>query len=128
MSQSGDVTPPTPLTQADLERDLVEMGLVEGDLLNMKVSMRSIGYVVGGARTLIEAVRAVIGPRGTLITDSFVTAHPLPLSKRAARRVTDRGTPSYAGALANAMLAHPEAVCSRHPIQRFVASALRPRP
>ena len=109
-----------PISQERLVHDLEALGVRPGDLLNIKVSMRSIGYVVGGPRTLIEAMREVIGPQGTIVAEAFVKVHPLPLSKRDARRITDRYTPSYAGALANTMLHYPEALCSRHPVQRFV--------
>ena len=109
-----------PIGKERLVHDLKALGVRPGDLLNIKVSMRSIGYVVEGPRTLIEALCEVIGPEGTMVAESFVNVYPLPLSKSDARRVTDRLTPSYAGAVANAMLYHPEAVCSRHPVQRFV--------
>ena len=109
-----------PIGKERLVHDLKALGVRPGDLLNIKVSMRSIGYVVEGPRTLIEALCEVIGPEGTMVAESFVNVYPLPLSKSDARRVTDRLTPSYAGAVANAMLYHPEAMCSRHPVQRFV--------
>ncbi|MHB8104779.1 MAG: AAC(3) family N-acetyltransferase [Dehalococcoidales bacterium] len=110
-----------PIDKRDLVSDLETLGVRQGDLLNLKVSMNSIGYVVGGAKTLIDAILEVVGSKGTIITDSFVDVYPLPLNKRDAQKVSDRFTPSYAGALANTMLYHPDAVCSAHPVQRFVA-------
>jgi len=108
-----------------LVKDLEALGVRKGDLLNVKVSMTSIGYVVDGSKTLIDALLEVIGPKGTIVTDSFVNFYPLPLSKDNARRISDRYTPSYAGALANTMIYRPDAFCSTHPIQRFVAIGAR---
>lgn len=110
-----------PLTHDTIVRDLKELGVRSGDLLNLKVSMRSVGYVVGGPRTLVDALVEVVGPEGTLVTDSFVNVYPLPLSARDARRISDRYTPSYAGALANVMIQYPGSHRSLHPVQRFVA-------
>ncbi len=110
-----------PITLERLIKDLRALGVRKGDLLNVKVSMGSIGYVVGGAHTLIDALLEVVGPEGTIVTDSFVLVYPLPLSEKDALRVVDRHTPSYAGALANAMAYRPDAVRSSHPVQKFVA-------
>ena len=110
-----------PIDKRHLVKDLRALGVRQGDLLNVKVSMDSIGYVVGGSKTLIDALLEAVGPKGTIVSDAFIMSYPLPLSKRSARRISDMFTPSYAGALANAMLYYPNAFCSRHPIQRFVA-------
>lgn len=110
-----------PIDKERLVKDLKALGVRQGDLLNVKVSMSSIGYVVGGAKTLIDALLEVVGSKGTIVTDSFVNVYPLPLNKRDAQKVSDRFTHSYAGALANTMLYHPNAYRSAHPVQRFVA-------
>lgn len=111
--------------RADLVRDLRALGVASGDLLNAKVSLKSIGNVVGGADALLEALLEAVGSAGTIVTDSFVTAYPLPLSPEDAGRVSDSKTPSYAGALANAMIRHPKALRSGHPIQKFAAVGAR---
>ncbi|GAH28757.1 unnamed protein product, partial [marine sediment metagenome] len=104
-----------------LIEDLQALGIIQGEVLYTKVSMSSIGYVVGGAKTLIDALLEVVGPAGTIITNAFITGYPIPLSQKNAQKISDRYTSSYAGAFANAMVYHPDAVCSTHPIQRFVA-------
>jgi len=109
------------ITRDRLVEDLKNLGVQTGYLYNVKASLKSIGFVEGGAKTVIEAILEAISPDGTLVSDSFVDAFPLPLSEKHAKIISDRHTPSYAGAIANAMLKHPKAVCSTHPIQRFVA-------
>ncbi|OFY18270.1 MAG: AAC(3) family N-acetyltransferase [Bacteroidetes bacterium GWF2_33_38] len=108
------------IKKAELIADLRNIGLKEGDLLHLKVSLKSIGKIEGGAKTLIEAFLEVLGDKGTIVSDAFVTAHPLPLSKKNST-LTDDFTPSYAGGFANAMIKHPNIYRSKHPIQKFAA-------
>lgn len=110
-----------PIDKDRLVNDLKNLGVRRGDLLNIKVSLKSIGYVIGGANTVIGALLEAVGREGTIVSEAFVKVYPLPLSKENAKRISDRFTPSYAGAVANTMIKHPKAVCSTHPVQRFVA-------
>lgn len=104
-----------------LVNDIRKLGVKMGDLIHIKVSLSSIGYVEGGAETLIEALLDVVGETGTIIADAFVLAYPLPLSKEDAKKISGTMTPSYAGAVANVMIKHPKMFRSLHPIQKFVA-------
>lgn len=106
------------LTRIDLVRDLRNLGVTEGDLLNVKASLRSIGNIQGGVDTLIEAILEAVGPSGTIVTDSFVDVHS-PFSRAFWKNVIDQDAPSYAGALANAMLRRRDVHRSRHPVQKF---------
>jgi len=108
------------INKSILISDLHNLGVRSGDLLNVKVSLKSIGIITGGAQTLIDALLDVVGPEGTIITDSFVQSYPLPLSTENAKLISGPDTPSYAGAVANAMIHHPKAFRSPHPIQKFV--------
>lgn len=112
-------------TKEDLKKDLQEIGVKQGDLLHMKVSMKAIGNVEGGAKTLLDALLETIGPEGTLISDAFVSVYPLPLTPEQEKIVADDLTFSYAGAFANEMIKHPNMKRSRHPIQKFVAIGKR---
>lgn len=110
-----------PIDEDRLVNDFKNLGVRRGDLLNIKISLKSIGFVTGGANKVIEALLKAVGPEGTIVVDTFVKVYPLPLSKKNAEKISDRFTPSYAGAVANAMIKHPKAVCSIHPVQRFTA-------
>lgn len=109
------------INREDLVRDLRELGVKKGDLLNLKVSLKSIGWIEGGANMLVEALLEAIGETGTIVADAFINVYPLPLSKENAKKISDQKSPSYAGALANAMLKHPKMFRSSHPVQKFVA-------
>jgi aminoglycoside N3'-acetyltransferase len=106
------------LTKNDLIYDLEKLGLVRGDVLNVKVSLRSIGEIDGGVNTLIDALLDIVGPEGTLVTDSFVSVRS-PFTLSFWRNVVDQDTPSYAGGLANAILNYPGVARSNHPVQKF---------
>jgi aminoglycoside N3'-acetyltransferase len=108
-------------TKDQLIKDLQQAGIKKGDLLHLKVSLKSIGKIEGGAETLLQALLDTVGAEGTLVIDSFVSSYPLPLSNDNAAKISTVNSPSYAGALANTMIKHPESVRSKHPIQRFTA-------
>ncbi|MEA3450473.1 MAG: AAC(3) family N-acetyltransferase [Bacteroidota bacterium] len=108
-------------TKEDLIKDLKNIGIQKGDLLHLKVSLKAIGKIEGGPKTLIEALLDVVGKEGTIISDAFVPVFPLPLSKEDSEKISEEKTPSYAGAFANAMIKHSKSFRSKHPIQKFSA-------
>jgi aminoglycoside 3-N-acetyltransferase len=55
------------LTTGDIARDLRTLGLEPSGVLLLHASMRVMGLVAGGAATVVEAVRDVLGPAGTLV-------------------------------------------------------------
>lgn len=111
-------------TKKDLVNDLIQLGLKVGDLVNVKVSMRSIGKVDGGAKTLIEAILEVIGESGTIVVDSFLPVYPIKKLKKNKSLVSNNHTKSYAGAFANEVIKHPDCYRSNHPVQKFSAIGL----
>ncbi|MCU4162539.1 AAC(3) family N-acetyltransferase [Carboxylicivirga caseinilyticus] len=109
------------ITEESLIEDIKKAGVPEGCLLHLKVSLKSIGKVEGGPQTVLNAILKVVGDSGTIVIDSFVTSYPLPLSEKNASNISTNESPSFAGAVANAMVKHPKSVRSKHPIQRFTA-------
>ncbi len=109
------------LNKTDLVNQIRNIGVKGADLLHLKVSMRSIGDIDGGAQTLLNALLEVVGEKGTLVSDAFIDVYPLPLNESQAEQIADDHTRSYAGAFANAMVKHPDMVRSQHPIQKFAA-------
>jgi len=106
------------LTKEDLIRDLRALGLSLGDLVNVKASLRAVGEIKGGVDTLIDALIEVVGPTGTIVTDSFVDVYS-PFGPRFWTKVVDQDTRSYAGGLANAILQRSGVCRSKHPVQKF---------
>src|SRR5690606_34398026 len=56
-----------PVTRSRISRDLAELGLRDGDVVMFHTRMSAIGYVAGGAPTVIAALRDAVGERGTLM-------------------------------------------------------------
>ncbi|MFT8353003.1 MAG: AAC(3) family N-acetyltransferase [Gluconobacter japonicus] len=56
-----------PVTQARLTVDFRRLGLEPGMTVLVHTTMSRIGWVCGGARTVIEALFQAVGPEGTLV-------------------------------------------------------------
>ena len=74
---------------------------------------KSLGGVLGGPRTVVEALLEAVGQQGTLVVPTFThsgTTHFDP-----------RSSPSLNGAITEAARAHPRAVRSWHPTHAVTA-------
>jgi aminoglycoside 3-N-acetyltransferase len=56
-----------PSTVASLTGDLRALGIEEGDVVLVHASLSRLGWVVGGAQAMVEALLAAVGASGTLI-------------------------------------------------------------
>ena len=56
-----------PITQADIKRDLLALGVQPGMVLLVHSSLSKIGWVSGGAVAVIYALEDILGPEGTLV-------------------------------------------------------------
>jgi len=54
-----------------ITEDLVKLGVKTGDLLAVHSSLKSIGFVEGGAETVVAALKNVLGLSGTLMMPVF---------------------------------------------------------
>ena len=50
-------SPATPITKEHLVADLRALGLDDGATVMVHTSLRSLGWVIGGAQTVLEALR-----------------------------------------------------------------------
>ncbi len=55
-----------PVTRSSLARELAALGVKPGMLLNVHSALSSLGWVVGGAQTVVDALLEVLGADGTL--------------------------------------------------------------
>ncbi|MBQ1607625.1 MAG: AAC(3) family N-acetyltransferase, partial [Lachnospiraceae bacterium] len=55
------------VTKTDIVTDLKKLGLKQGDTVMVHTALKSIGYVCGGAQTVIEALIEVVGEDGTIM-------------------------------------------------------------
>ncbi|QUH30734.1 aminoglycoside N(3)-acetyltransferase [Vallitalea guaymasensis] len=58
------------LTKEDLIEQFSKCGVAKGQTIFVHTSLKSIGFVVGGAETLIRALLEIVGPEGTLMMPS----------------------------------------------------------
>lgn len=103
------------------------VGVYPGMNLVVHSSLSSLGQVEGGASTVVESLRAAVGPTGTVVVPAFTrqVADPDPLEagvptavvreRRAAVLTFRRDLPSSMGAIPEALRSLPDSVRSPHP-------------
>ena len=105
--------------RSQLVDDLKRGGIRKGDLVHVKLSMKAVGKVKGGAAEVIESLLEAVGEEGTIVADAFINVYEP--NQRKVADLLAQNQKSYAGWFVNEMIAHPRAFRSAHPIQRFVA-------
>ncbi len=111
------------ITRARLREDLTKLGLGQGDIVFFHSSLRSLGWVEGGAETVIDAFLEVVGPAGLVIaptlTFSFVGHHDDETG------FDPKQTPSRVGAITDHLWRRPGAHRSAHPTHSLAAIGRR---
>lgn len=125
-----------PVTQSLLVSDLKKLGLEAGMTVIVHVSMKKIGWICGGAVTVIQSLQKILTPAGTLImpahsadvSDPGEWANP-PVPKNWLKAIyqemppydPDR-TPTFGiGSVAETFRKFPGVLRSGHPIYSFSA-------
>jgi aminoglycoside 3-N-acetyltransferase len=108
------------LTRQDILAGLLALGVQRGDLLEVHSSLSSLGWVQGGAETVIQALMDAVGPGGTLVMPAIPVSPPVPLTeKEVARGITwkvrvlpcDSPGRTGMGAIADAFRRRPDVIC-----------------
>jgi aminoglycoside 3-N-acetyltransferase len=134
------VTAATLHTRATLSGQLRELGVRPGSVLLMHSSIRAMGHVCGGTVAVVQAIRDVLGPGGTLVvpthtpnnSDPAQWRHPpvpeswWPVIRAESPPFDPAVTPSrWMGALAELVRTWPGARRSDHPQVSFAALGAR---
>ena len=69
------------VTQKDLIQGFAKLGIQSGMALEVHSSLSSFGYVIGGAMTVVKALKQAVGKEGALIMPSFRLASALKLNE-----------------------------------------------
>jgi aminoglycoside 3-N-acetyltransferase len=126
------------LTRGQLVRDFRRLGVMAGQTLLVHASLRSLGWVSGGADTVVEALRQALGPGGNIVVPASTETNSLTsrkhrerIAQMTAKQVVryydempafDRDTTkSGAGAIAETVRKSPGAFRSDHPQSSFAA-------
>jgi aminoglycoside 3-N-acetyltransferase len=125
-----------PVTEERLKEDLVRLGLEPGSTVLVHSSLASLGWVCGGARTVITALQRVIRPYGTLVMPAHSghytdpagwSSPPVPRSwwetiRRSLPPFSPERTPTRGmGIIAESFRTYDDVFRSRHPRVSFSA-------
>jgi len=69
------------VSKDDIVRDLRKLGVTEGLAVEVHSSLSSIGHVIGGASTVVDALMEVVGSTGTLVMSNYPLSRLLPVSE-----------------------------------------------
>ncbi len=109
-------------TRSTLRADLAQLGVSAGDVLMVHASLRAVGPVIGGANTVVQALRDAVGPEGTLV--AYVDFEPFYEDDEPDPPVFDKRTASAArdhGILHEVLRNWPGTLRSDHPDAGVVA-------
>jgi aminoglycoside 3-N-acetyltransferase len=124
------------VTRGSLVADLAALALPRGGVLLVHSSLRSLGWVVGGAAGVVQALRVSLGSEGTLVVPTHTSQQLDPLCWMRPAVPADRvdevreamlpfdpaTTPSLRrGVVAEYVRTHPGACRSNHPTASFAA-------
>ena len=98
-----------------------DVGVTPGDVLLVHSSLRSFGYVTGGAETVIDALLESVGDGGTLLVPTLTFS----VLKTWPHHFSIRKTPSTSGRITEALRLRAQALRSRHPVSP--AAAIEPQ-
>lgn len=69
------------ITEEHLENGLRQLGIQEGDTLEVHSSLSSFGLVEGGAASVIHALMRVVGSQGAIVMSAYPVSPAIPLSQ-----------------------------------------------
>lgn len=75
---------PKTVAKNDIIHALHQFGLIAGDAVEVHSSLSSMGYVEGGAETVIEALIDVVGEDGAIVMSAHKVSLPFPPTKEEA--------------------------------------------
>lgn len=125
-----------PISKDMIKLDLLKLGVFEDDVLLIHSSLSKLGYVIGGAQTLFEALMDAVGILGTIVVptqtmDNSDPSHwenpPVPVSWFEAIRneipaFNKHFTPTrQMGKFVEFVRTHPNTLRSNHPQVSFAA-------
>jgi aminoglycoside 3-N-acetyltransferase len=110
------------MTKDELRRDLSALGLSAGDVVFFHSSLKSIGYVEGGADAVIDAFLEMLGPSGTLALPALCKYDWDRLGRDGAERAWDiHATPTFTGIIPETFRRRPGVLRSDNPTHSVTA-------
>lgn len=113
---------PTRIERADVAAALREAGIGEGDAVFFQASMAAFGTIVGGPRTVVDAIREVVGGEAVVAMPAFPLSGPAIEHLRSHPVFDSRVDPSRMGSVSEEFRTDPETVRSLHPTHSISVS------
>jgi aminoglycoside 3-N-acetyltransferase len=114
-------------TRESIAADLGRLGIVRGDVIFLHSSLRSLGWVEGGAEAVIDAFLDVLGAEGLLavptLTATFAAGCMYP--DLVVYAFDPKETPSRVGKITDTLWRRPNAFRSAHPTHSLAAIGRR---
>lgn len=114
----------TPLTGRDIANGIRRLGLHQGDAVEVHSSLSSLGWVEGGAGTVIEALIDTVGEEGTIVMSAYPVSPPLPVTEEEQTRGIgwkvrildpDSDERTGMGVVSDTFRRRPDVVCGKEP-------------
>lgn len=109
-------------TKETLISDLSQIGIKKGDTLFLRISYKSIGKVIGGPKTFLDAIIDVIGENGNILITAFPKRFPTILKFLQIfthYNINNKPTP-ITGIVAKTALNYKDSYYSKNPAYPFV--------
>lgn len=110
-----------PITKEEMINDLKKLGLGEGDLVLVHSSLSSIGYVEGGADTVIDALFETVGQKGTILMPAYPMKGSVLEYVKTNPLFDAKNDPSQMGKITEVFRQRKEALRSLHPTHSVAA-------
>jgi len=105
-------------TKEEIVQDLRKLGIEEGDTVLVHSSLSSIGYVPGGAETVVDALLKSVGENGTIIAPT-ITGQIFDSPENPPNFSFDK--PCWTGTIPETLRKRKEAYRSKHPTHSVAA-------
>ena len=100
--------------RAQLAEQFLELGLTKGGSVLVHSSLKSLGWVQGGADAVVGALTDAVGPEGTVMVPNLPFRGTLTRYLKRVPTFDVRSTPSLMGAITEALRKRPDARRSLH--------------
>jgi len=106
----------TTITRERIARDLAQLGIVEGDVVFVHSSLKSLGWVDGGADAVIDGFMEALGPDGLMVVPTLTWCFLFSAEGDLVEYAYDpKKTPSRVGKIGDTLWRRPGAFRSGHP-------------
>ena len=103
------------INKSTLSAGLIGLGVEKNDVLIVHGSLKAIGYIEGGAQTIIDTILELIGTGGTFCVPTISLSGSMLQTLQDESRIFDAKKVNYSYGISKALMKHPEARRSIHP-------------